>query len=197
LRTPTGGKVKARALVPVSGGKFLVGGRSGDSFAITRLLPDGSSDPRFGSHGWSVVAPGGPAKYMTLSRAGSHIYLAGLVGERDEQDLVLMRFDRNGHLEKSFGRGGHLTTHLSRTEQPLKIVPTRRGILVVLSGGLKPLVTFGRNGKVSERPVGTRPQFVEDVRATVADGNLIVGWNRYVRSIGRQVYYLRRLPLEG
>jgi hypothetical protein len=50
---------------------------------------------------------------------------------------------------------------------------------------------------LGERPVGTSPQLVEDVRATVADGHLIVGWDRYVRSIGRQVYYLRRFPLGG
>jgi uncharacterized delta-60 repeat protein len=195
LRLPGGGEVRGRALVSVPGGKFLVGGRAGRRFAITRLLPDGRSDPRFGSHGWAIVPAGGPAKYLTLGRAGSHIYLAGLVGGRVGGDLVLMRFDRNGHLERSFGRRGRLSTPLSRMEQPLKIVPTRRGVLVVLSGGLKPLVTFGRDGKVSERPVGTGPQFVEDVRATVVDGNLTVGWNRYVRSIGRQVYYLRRLPL--
>jgi hypothetical protein len=49
----------------------------------------------------------------------SWIYLAGLVGEGDAGELVVMRFDRNGHLEKSFGRGGRLATPFSRREQPL------------------------------------------------------------------------------
>jgi uncharacterized delta-60 repeat protein len=197
LLTPAGGKVKARALVPVAGGKFLVGGRSGRSFAITRLLPDGRSDPHFGSHGWAVVPAGGPAKSMTLSRAGSHIYLAGLVGKREDQDLVVMRLDQDGHVEMSFGRNGRRIAPLAHKAQPLKVLPTRRGVLVVLSAGLRPLVAFGRDGKVSERPVGTSPQYVEDVRAAVADGHLVVGWNGYVRSLGHQIHYLRRLPLAG
>jgi uncharacterized delta-60 repeat protein len=196
LHLPDGGEVRAKSMVAAPRGRFLIGGRSGYRFAISRLLPDGRPDPSFGSHGWSVVRVGGRARYLTLARAGSHIYLAGLVGERDEGDLVLMRFDRDGRLDKSFGRRGRLATPITATYQPLKIVPTRRGVLVVLSGGRTPLITFARDGKVRRRPVGSRPQIVEGVRATVADGELIVGWNRYARSIGRQAYYLRKLPLD-
>ncbi|HKZ14387.1 MAG TPA: hypothetical protein VJL81_11125 [Solirubrobacterales bacterium] len=197
LRLPRGGEVRAKSVVAAPRGRFLIGGRSGHRFAITRLLPDGRPDPSFGSRGWSVVPVGGPAKYLTLARAGSHIYLAGLVGERNEQDLVLMRFDRDGRLDQSFGRRGRLATSITRTYQPPKIVPTRRGILVVLSGGRTPLITFTRDGGVRRRPVGPRPQIVEDVQATVTDGELILGWNRYSRAIGRQVCYLRKLPLDG
>jgi uncharacterized delta-60 repeat protein len=197
MKLSGGQVVRGKALVTGHDGRIRVGGSGGHRVALVSLLPDGRLDPRFGSGGWSITNVGNPARYLALSRAGSHIYLAGTVGEeRSRQHVVLMRFDSNGRLDKSFGRRGRLVAPLTSGAHPTKIVPTRDGVLVVLSGGPRPLLTFTGNGKVRRRPVGARPQFVDNVRATVSGGRLILGWWKYDRALGHGDYYLARRPLD-
>ncbi len=193
---PGGRRMEARTLATASGGRMLVGGVVGNGFAMVRLLPDGRPDPRFGSRGWAFPRSGGDAKSLLLSRAGSRVYLAGVTGEGGRYRVVLLRFGANGRLDSGFGHRGRLTTTIARSAQPKAIVPTRRGVLVVLSRGARPLLLFGRNGRVQRRQVGQRPQFVSDVRATVSDGQLILGWNAFSNAIRRDVYFLgsRALP---
>ncbi len=196
MKLSGGQVVRGKALVTVPDGRVLVGGSVGHRFAVVSLLPDGSPDPRFGSGGWSITNVGSPTHYLALSRVGSHIYLAGTVGEeRSHQRVVLMRFDSDGRLDTSFGRQG-LVAPLTFGAHPTKIVPSRDGVLVVLSGGPRPLLTFTGGGKVRRRPVGARPRFVENVRAAVSHGRLILGWRQYDRALGGGAYYLSRRPLD-
>lgn len=186
-----GGKeVRARALGAGTAGRILVGGIVGPRFAMTRLLPDGRPDPRFGSAGWSLPPAGGVVESLTLSRAGSRIYLAGVTRNADRHRVVLLRFAANGRLDPTFGRNGRRAVLISGKAQPRAIVPSRDGVLVVLSRGARPLLLFGRDGKVRRHWVGSRAQFVTDVRATVPGGRLALGWNAFSRLIGRDVYYL-------
>jgi hypothetical protein len=67
-------------------------------------------------------------------------------------------------------------------------VPTRHGVLVVLNGGPRPLVTFANDGRVRRRPVG-RGSEVTNVRAAVAGGRLALGWNARIAAYGN-AYYL-------
>jgi uncharacterized delta-60 repeat protein len=188
--------VQGRALLTGPGGRLLVGGSIGHRFAIAGLRPDGSLDPRFGSGGWSIVNLGESAHQLTLARVGSHIYLAGTYGDGNgEADLVLMRFDDKGHLDKSFGRDGRRVAPLKFSARPTKIVPTPQGVLVVLGGGPQPLVTFTRAGKVRRGPVGPRPQFVDNVRAAVSGSSLILGWTTYSHALKRTLYHLATRPL--
>ncbi len=195
LRLPSGGEVRGRALVAGSGGRILVGGKAGRRFAIASLLPDGRLDPRFGSGGWSLVRAGGAAKSLALSRAGSHIYLAGVAGDEERLHVVLMRFDDDGRLDRTFGNQGRLIASISNPAQPKAIVPTGGGALVVLNGGPRPLLFFARDGKVRRQPVAQHQQFVGNVRATVSRGQLILGWNAFSSAIRRNSYYLARRPL--
>jgi uncharacterized delta-60 repeat protein len=188
-------EMRARTLAAAGGDRTLVGGLAGPRFAMVRLLPSGRPDPRFASRGWSLARAGGVAKSVLVRRVGSRIYLAGVALEGNRYRVVLLRFGADGRPDPSFGRHGRLTAFIAKAAQPKAIVPTRGGVLVVLSRGPKPLLQFGRDGGVRRRPVGQRPQFVGDVRATVSDGQLILGWNAFSRAIRRDVYYLGRRAL--
>jgi hypothetical protein len=164
---------------------------------MASLLPAGRRDPRFGSGGWSITKLGAATHHLTLARVGSHIYLAGTVGEeRDGQRLILMRFESDGRLDRSFGRRGSLAASHISGGQPTKILPTSNGVLVVLSGGPRPLLTFAHNGKVQRRPVGAHQRFVGDVRAAVSGDRLILGWTTYSRATKSETYHLARRSLE-
>lgn len=205
LQTPGGREVRARALAAGSGGRILVGGVSRSRFTITELLPDGRPDPRFGSGGWVVTNGGGRAltsfygiaRSVALSRAGSRIYLAGVVRNDQRLRVVLLRLNANGRLDPTFGRNGRRIASIPEAAEPKAIVPSRSGVLVVLNRGPRPLLLFGRGGKVRHQSVGARPQFVGNVRATVSRGGLILGWNEFSRAIRRDVYYLASRPLDG
>jgi hypothetical protein len=111
--------------------------------------------------------------------------------------LVLMRFDANGRPDPAFGRAGRRSVSIPEAAEPKTIVPSRSGVLVVLNRGPRPLILFGRNGKARRQPVDRPPQHVGNVRATVSDGRLILGWNAFSRAVGRDVYHLARRPLGG
>lgn len=205
LRTPGGKQVTAKALAVGPGGRILVGGVSEGRFAVARLLSAGRPDPRFGKGGWVLTRRGsgwalasreGFVRSLALVRAGSRVYLAGVVRDGGLLRVVLLRFTANGRLDPGFGRGGRRTASISVAAEPKAIVPRRGGGVVVLSRGPKPLIFFGR-GKVRQRSVGLPSPFVSDVRATVSRGRLVFGWNGFVPEIRRSVYHLARRPLGG
>jgi uncharacterized delta-60 repeat protein len=192
-----GQAVRGKALLPGPGERILVAGSVGHRFAMTNLLPSGRPDPRFGSRGWSIAHLRAPTHYLALAHVGSHIYLAGTIGEeRDRQRLVLLRFEGDGRLDWSFGHRGILWAPLSLGGHPTKILPTRAGILVVLSRGLRPLLTFGREGEIRRRPVAHEPGIVSDVRAAAYHGRLILGWTTYSHEEKSEIYHLTTRPLE-
>lgn len=195
LRTPAGREVRARALVTGAGGRALVGGIARRRFALVRLLPDGRPDPRFGSKGWVLSNAGGSPRSVALRRQGSRIYLAGTVVQYGEQHrLVLLRLKANGRPDRSFGRNGRDAVSIPEPAEPKAIFPSRNGVLVVLSRGPKPLLFFGRGGRVRRQPVGPDQRFVTNVRATAFRGQLVLGWNAFSRAIKRDVYHLAKRP---
>jgi cbb3-type cytochrome oxidase cytochrome c subunit len=76
-------------------------------------------------------------------------------------------------------------------------VPTGKGVLVVLSGGPKPVLFFGRNSKVRRQAIHHHSQNIRNVRATVSRGRLILGWSAFSPEIERYVHYLASRSLEG
>lgn len=197
LRLPGGEEVKAKALLASSRGRILVAGRSGRRFAVASLLPNGKPAPEFGADGWKLLRAGGTVQSIALRRVGSHIYLAGAVDDEEDERVVLFRFRSDGRLDRSFGNRGRRAVSLSRSGQPKAILPTPNGVLVVLNEGPKPLLFFSRNGQLHRRPVASRPQYVENVRATITQGQLVLGWNKFSREIQRHVHYLAKRPLSG
>jgi uncharacterized delta-60 repeat protein len=197
LKLPDGIEVSGADLLASSGGRLLVGGLTGRGFALTRLLPDGRPDPRFGSHGWVQMKVARRVKSMAVQRVGSKIYLAGTFGDEGGRGVVLARFDLQGHPDKSYGRSGRITAAVEASSPPTAILRTGAGILVALEKGRRPLLTFSADGKVRRRAVGSRPQRVDDVQATLAQGRLVVGWLPYGAQVERPPYHLARLSLRG
>ena len=132
---------------------------------------------------------------MALGRDGSHIYLAGVTRDGKRFGLTLLRFHSDGRLDRGFGRGGRRTVSIPQAVQPNKIVPTRRGALVVLDGGPRPLVTFANRGRVRQRSLG-RGGEVTNVRAAASGGRLTLGWNARIPAYGN-AYYLGEQSLGG
>jgi hypothetical protein len=188
--------VRGKALLTGPDERMVLAGSVGHRFAIAGLFPNGRLDRRFGHRGWTVAKFAIPTHHLALTRVGSHIYLAGAVGEeRGTEHLVLIRFDRDGRVDRRFGRNGRITAPLSFWAQPSQVLSTPAGMLVVLNRGPRPLITFTRSGNVLRRPVGSRPQFVSDVRATVAGRRLVLGWTVYSPKSKSQVFHLVRRPL--
>jgi uncharacterized delta-60 repeat protein len=192
---PGGRQMKAESLAVASGGRVLVGGIVGDRFAMVRLLPDGRPDTRFGSRGWSFASAGRVPQSVKVRRAGSHVYLAGVARDGDRLRVALLRYRADGRPDPAFGRHGRRTATISKSARPTAIVPTRRGTLVVLSRGPRPLLLFGRDGRVKRGWVGKRPRFVTDVRATVSGGRLFLGWNAFSPADRRDTFHLGRQAL--
>jgi uncharacterized delta-60 repeat protein len=188
--------VRGKAMLAGPGGRLYAAGSLGHRFAIAGLRPDGKLDPRFGSGGWAVVDAGDRTHFVTLGGIGNRIYLAGLTGEtRGHQQVLLMRFDRRGHLDKSYGRDGRIAIPVKFGEAATQILPARHGVLVVLGGGHRPLVSVGANGKVRRQALDPGQGFVVNVRAApAADGSLIVGWGEFDRAQRTIVSYFAHRP---
>jgi uncharacterized delta-60 repeat protein len=198
LRLSDGGEVDVSSLALGARGTLLIGGRSGDRFALGRFRPDGTPDRRFGSGGWTLVSGGDPAEYefATPNRDGSHIYLAGCVEDREERNrIVLMRFDRDGRLDSGFGHGGRLTAPYSRGAIPRLIAPGRDGVLVVVDIGPRPLLTFSASGKVRRRSPGSKLEFVREVRGSVSGSRLILAWSHPIMESQTETSYIFERPL--
>jgi uncharacterized delta-60 repeat protein len=195
-----GREARAGAFGGIDRGRILVGGLAGSfrnrRFALTSLLPDGKRDPRFGFHGWSVPFAGGAARSLALARVGPHIYLAGVVRPEGERPrVVLLRFDRSGRLDRSFGHAGRRDGPHPVGAKPTAIIPTRRGILVVLDTGPRPLLLFGRDGKVQRQRIPAPARYVNQVLAARAGRRLILGWSVFSKAIKGLVPHFSSRPL--
>ncbi len=180
--------VRGESLLAGPRGRILAAGSLGRHFAIVSLLPSGGPDPSFGTDGWSEVTVDGPAHYVTMARVGGWIYAAGAVGERGgDQEVVLVRLDRHGHLDRGFGHDGRMVAPVTREGPPVRIVPRRKGVLVVLATGRRPLLTFTAGGGVRREALGGRPLHVENVWTSAAGGTTVFGWKS-----GSGTYHLSR-----
>jgi uncharacterized delta-60 repeat protein len=193
LRLPGSGPTGEWDLAAAPGGRTLVGGSVGGHFAVARLKPNGRLDRGFGSKGWSVVAAGGAVEGLTLRRASSHIYLAGIAPR--PRRLIVMRLDADGRLDRSFGHRGRLSTPAGEGAEVGSIVAARGGAVVTLDGGPRPLVRFERGGKVRREWPGAHPQNLDNLLATSSAGHLILGWATYGRSGSGDGYFLRKTAL--
>lgn len=205
LVTPGGEEVRTRALVADRRGRLLVAGFSHHRLALARLLRDGRPDPRFGSGGWVLArtagqprgihfAPPGP---VALCLDGSHYYLAGLLHVGTRTRLLVLRLGPDGRPDPGFGRGGRRTAWISKPAAPTAIVPARRGVLVALAEGRRPLISFEHGGKVRRLLVDRRGQSVSDVTAAASLGSLLLGWNVFSPESRSDVFYLGERRLGG
>lgn len=109
VTTATGGVAHAVALQP--DGKIVVAGsseRSSRAFAVARYRTDGSLDPTFGSAGIVETRLGSPepdgAWAVMLQRDGKIVVVV------TRHVFTLVRYNRNGTLDSSFGSRGIVKT---------------------------------------------------------------------------------------
>ena len=99
---------QADALTLQPDGKIVVVGENSNSFSVTRVDPDGTADPSFGSGG-TVTTPMGlgfnEASAVAL-QPDAKIVVAG----PSQGGLTIVRYDQDGSLDPTFGRGGIVTT---------------------------------------------------------------------------------------
>jgi uncharacterized delta-60 repeat protein len=94
-------------------GRCLLGGRSDDHMAATRLDIDGAPDDDFGSSGLALDDswPQSHAAALVVDSDGGFL-LAGWAAPDGEAHAALMRFTANGLPDQSFGSGGRVLTPL-------------------------------------------------------------------------------------
>lgn len=92
---------------PRTGKLLIAGGYGNGSMLLMRLTAQGRLDKTFGAahRGFATVAVGGIANSVAIQRDG-RILIGGSDANRNGRPFVVVRFSRNGVLDRSFGRGG-------------------------------------------------------------------------------------------
>jgi len=188
------GEDRATGVVVQADGKIVVAGISNADFAVARYEADGSLDAGFGAGGAVLTrfdATHGSTRAAIALQSDGKIVVAGaaftnLQPNYNEYDFAILRYNPNGSLDSSFGRGGQVTTDFGRQDfadtlaiqpdgkivvagvwgplegtppSPLEPNPTRNFAAARYNpdGGLDPL--FGIGGKV-QPPAGAVAQAV-------------------------------------
>jgi uncharacterized delta-60 repeat protein len=129
-------------------GKLVVAGRSSTNpgpiaatatILLVRYLPDGRGDTSFGSGGkvTTLVGSGSSATALVLQPDGKFVVAGsatvGAAGPNtsSQTDLLLARFQPDGHLDATFGFGGVVTTTVESNSAAFALIQQPDGKLVV------------------------------------------------------------------
>ena len=114
-----------RKLVAVGSSKSgsVENGSVKESFALARYNPDGGLDTSFGRGGkvTTAIGLGDSAGYEVVRQPDGKLVVAGetdgglLPNGFRATDFALVRYNRDGSLDTSFGRGGKVTTVIGRS----------------------------------------------------------------------------------
>ena len=101
---------------------FVNGERRGEML-VARFRPDGTLDPDFGQHGFTVTAPAG-SRSERLSgivlQPDGKIVVGGQVAKGESGDFALLRYSPQGALDSSFGEGGLVTVDFAGREDQVR-----------------------------------------------------------------------------
>ncbi len=109
--TDVGGYDMAHDVALQSDGKIVVAGSNGSEFVVVRFNSDGSLDTSFGSSGKVVTSfnSDDEAHGVAVQQDGKIV----VVGRGSPtQDFVVVRYNKDGSLDTSFGTGGKVITDL-------------------------------------------------------------------------------------
>ena len=115
VQTDLGGDDRAGSVAIAPTGAIVVAEASGGNFALVRYDRAGQLDPSFGRNGTVVTDLGSDddaAGALVLEPDG-RIVVAGNRGS----DLTIVRYRRDGALDRTFGRDGVLVTDLGGEER--------------------------------------------------------------------------------
>jgi uncharacterized delta-60 repeat protein len=178
VTTPIGPNAGAAALAIQQDGKLLAAGSSSNNdgshgvFALVRYHANGTLDTSFG-RGGKVTTPGFYGGALAIQQDGK-LVAAGSNSNNDGSHGVfaLVRYHANGTLDRSFGRGGKVTTPgfyggALVIQQDGKLVAAGRSALVRYHANGTLDTSFGRGGKVTT-PIGVAALAIQQ------DGKLVV-----------------------
>jgi uncharacterized delta-60 repeat protein len=142
----------AFALAIQQDGKLVAAGGSDNGFALVRYHANGTLDRSFGRGGkvTTPLASGGAASALAIQQDGK-LVAAGTTQCCFGGDLALVRYNANGTLDTSFGRGGIVKTPLgSGDADPPVLAIQQDGKLVAAAGSRSNnrlvLVRYNANG---------------------------------------------------
>ncbi|MBI1813780.1 MAG: DUF4215 domain-containing protein [Deltaproteobacteria bacterium] len=129
----------ASALVLQPDGKLVAGGALGKSqtdqdFALVRCNPDGTLDSTFGSNGVVVTPITSQAEYVTtlaLQPDGKLLAAGYALSPAKRFRFGVVRYNPDGSLDRSFGRGGIVLTQIGLNDYAETIVAQPDGRIVV------------------------------------------------------------------
>jgi len=172
VTTEVSGIDQAFALAVQADGKLVAAGIAGNptDFALFRYNPNGSLDSTFGTGGTVITDFGGSsdqANALVVRRDGKLVAAGQTHSATGAFDFALARYNPNGSVDSTFGRGGMVITDIgSSTDQANALAVQADGRLVAagqtrtatgafdfalarynLNGSLDP--SFGRRGTVT------------------------------------------------
>lgn len=106
----------AEGVAVTTEGKIVIGGTSGDAFAVARLKKSGGFDDTFDEDGMATAlfdSRGLGDGDVALQESGK-IVIAGSVGGIPDIDFAIARFEVDGDLDTGFGGGVQSTAVVSR-----------------------------------------------------------------------------------
>lgn len=148
--TMVGPMTGAMAAALQSDGRIVIAGSSNGTnqpLVVARLLADGTPDRSFGDDGQVATAVGWQANAdAVIVQSDGRITVAGTADigrQRGQFAFLVARYERNGALDRSFGRDGVATTDFtSGTDQATALVVDASGHLV--TGGVSGFTPPGR-----------------------------------------------------
>ena len=181
----------------------------GEALSVLRLRRDGSRDPTFGHRGLTLLPIARHSFAYALAVEGDgRILVAGKSFDRASRAReLLLRLDAHGHLDRSFGRRGIVSTRVPFHRgglwwAPRRLLLQRHRILVLRDSVERQLVVYSRDGR-SRRAFavgrGGEPHHhwvLQAPRGVLQRGKLLLGWTIY-RQQERKSFKLRRLELRG
>ncbi len=194
-----------------AGRSRALGGNTSDDFAAARLNTDGTLDTSFGIGGKVVTdfARLPDFGYAVVIQPDDKIIVAGQAESRiNDWNFGLVRYNPDGSVDSSFGKGGKVTTQFSGTADgafAVKLQPNGKIVAAGIYGGVgtafalarynfdgTPDTSFGHNGKVItffNTLDEARSLFIQPdgkiVAAGTADGGGSIGEFALARYLGR------------
>jgi uncharacterized delta-60 repeat protein len=114
VQTAFAGAASADAVAADRHGRIVAAGTSGDRIAVARYTRAGRLDPRFGSRGRVTTAFAGlraSGNALVLLRGGAIVVAGGVqASDGSGQGFALVRYRRDGRLDRRFGSGGRVVT---------------------------------------------------------------------------------------
>jgi len=191
-------------------GKIVRIGASDHGFTVVRYTPDGSLDASFGTEGKVITRIGtdpeieDEAHALALQTDGK-IVVVGRTWHSYNNDIAVVRYNTDGSLDASFGKGGKVITDLSADyDDAFALAVQTDGKLVV--GGLATdgiaLVRYNPDGSLdfsfNSRVMITRSKVAKIVvhaLAVQSDGKIVVvGRSSYNRGRNSEFALVRYNP---